>query len=118
MLRLISNGQVADSISSYYNSLKGVDIQNKIIQDRLGDFMMAVGKVLDAKVLYSILKTRKAPEPGSVNFLSHDMIAVNELLTRSQYFYGSRMLQNLWIEQRANKAVRLIELIKGQYQFQ
>ena len=114
-LRLISKREVADSLSNYYNLLKGLYTQNDIIQARLGDYMMAVGKVLDAKALYTILKTRKVPEPGSVKFLTDDVSAVNELLTRAQYFYGSRMLQKIWVEEKNDKAVRLLELIKKNY---
>ena len=43
-LRLISNQQVADSISSYYNSLDVVVLQNESIRDRTTDYMQTMGE--------------------------------------------------------------------------
>jgi hypothetical protein len=117
-LRLIKNRQIADSISGYYYSLKRLSFQNELIGNRTGDYMSEAGKVFDAQVLFKILKDRKVPSADSLKLLSEDPMAINQLLARAQYFYGSRLLQQRWCAERAQKAQRLLQLIKKEYHFQ
>ncbi len=51
-LRLIRNRQVADSISSYYYSLDVMQLQNESIVNRISDYMLIVGELFDAEILF------------------------------------------------------------------
>jgi hypothetical protein len=117
-LRLISNRQVADSVSSYYNSLKGIVFLNEIIKDCLSDYRVVMGKVFDAEILFKILKEGKEQKSGSVKLLSNDALVINELLTKAQYLYGSSLLQKDRGMKCSHSAQSLIELIKKEYHFE
>ena len=117
-LRLISNRQVADSVSGYYYSLKKIEFQNAVIKDRITDYMLGMGKVFDAQILFQIFKDRKEPENKSLKLLTNDPIAINMLLTSAQYYYGSRMLQKNHCTERTQKAQSLVQLIKKEYYFE
>jgi hypothetical protein len=117
-LRLISNRQVADSVSSYYNSLKDIVFFNEIIKDRLTDYMTVMGKVFDAEIMFKILKEGKVQISDSAKLLSNDALVINELLTRAQYLYGSTLLQKNREMGRSRSAQNLIELIKKEYHFE
>jgi hypothetical protein len=116
-LRLISNRQVADSVSSYYNLIKNLVFQNEIMKDRLADYLTAMGKVFDADILFKILKEGKE-QPNISKLLTNDILAINELLTRAQYFYGAIILQRNRGLERSRSAQNLIELIKTKYHFE
>ena len=117
-LRLISHQQVADSISGYYNSLNRVLFQNEVIREKLGEYQVVAGNIFDAQILFQILKDGKHPSSDSLKLLSHDPLVINGVLTRAQYFYGSRLLQQRWCAERAQKAQRLLQLIQKEYHFQ
>jgi len=114
-LRLISNQQVADSISSYYNSLEVVQLQNESIVNRTTDYMRIMGELFDAEVLFKIWKERKEPPSQNLRLLTTDPIMVNKYLTALQYFYGTRNSQNILAQEQSKKAKNLIELIKKEY---
>jgi len=114
-LRLISNQQVADSISSYYNSLEVVQLQNESIVNRTTDYMRIMGELFDAEILFKIWKERKEPPSQNLRLLTTDPIMVNKYLTALQYFYGTRNSQNILAQERSKKAKNLIELIKKEY---
>jgi len=117
LLRLISNQNIADSASLYYNEFKGVSIQNEVIMGRINTYMQNIGKVFDAQVMFQILKDSKEPAAGSVHFISNDRNAINEILTNAQYFYGARLLQMKWTHERNEHAHNLIALIEKEYRF-
>jgi hypothetical protein len=114
-LRLISNQQVADSISSYYNSLEVVQLQNESIVNRTTDYMRIMGELFDAEVLFKIWKERKEPPSQNLRLLTTDPIMVNKYLTALQYFYGTRNSQNILAQEQSKKAKNLIQLIKKEY---
>ena len=114
-LRLISNQQVADSISSYYNSLEVVQLQNESIVNRTTDYMRIMGELFDAEILFKIWKERKEPPSQNLRLLTTDPIMVNKYLTALQYFYGTRNSQNILAQEQSKKAKNLIELIKKEY---
>ena len=107
-LRLISNQQVADSISSYYNSLEVVQLQNESIVNRTTDYMRIMGELFDAEVLFKIWKERKEPPSQNLRLLTTDPIMVNKYLTALQYFYGTRNSQNILAQEQSKKAKNLI----------
>ena len=115
LLRLINNRPVSDSISSYYNSLKNIRMQNDFIYQRLGDYMSAAGKIFDADVLFKILKERTEPTSFHGKLISEDPVTINQFLTSAQYLYGSRFLQGKWCQERAVRATNLIKLIQKEY---
>ncbi|MFI5134817.1 MAG: hypothetical protein ACHQD9_03085 [Chitinophagales bacterium] len=117
-LRLISNRQVADSVSTYYNSLKAMSYQDLLSKDRLTDYMGAMSKVCDAQILFKILKERKVPPLDSCKLITTDPLAINELLVKAQYFYGSRLIQKNRVISALNSSKSLLELIKKEYHFQ
>jgi hypothetical protein len=117
-LRLIRNQQVADSIAGYYNSLTRVLFQNEVIREKLGDYQLVAGNIFDAQILFQILKDGKPPSSDSLKLLSYDPMVINGVLARLQYFYGSRLLQQRWCAERAQKAQRLLQLIQKEYHFQ
>jgi hypothetical protein len=117
-LRLIMNREVADSVSSYYNSLKKIGFQNSLLQNRVTDYMQAMSKVFDAQVMFRILKAGEAPPNELCKLITKDKEAINELLGRSQYFYGARRVQMNFAMERTNRAKTLMELIKKEYQFE
>jgi len=103
-LRLISNQQVADSISSYYNSLEVVQLQNESIVNRTTDYMRIMGELFDAEILFKIWKERKEPPSQNLRLLTTDPIMVNKYLTALQYFYGTRNSQNILAQEQSKKA--------------
>ena len=107
-LRLISNQQVADSISSYYNSLEVVQLQNESIVNRTTDYMRIMGELFDAEILFKIWKERKEPPSQNLRLLTTDPIMVNKYLTALQYFYGTRNSQNILAQEQSKKAKNLI----------
>lgn len=117
-LRLISNLQVADSVSSYYNSLKCIVFFNEIIKDCLSDFRTVMGKVFDAEILFKILKEDKEQKSGSAKLFTNDALVINDLLTKAQYLYGSSLLQKDKGMKCSHSAQSLIELIKKEYHFE
>src|SRR6185369_11519012 len=60
-LRLISDRQIADSVSAYYNSLKRIIFQDDFIGNRISDYMSDDGNVFDASLFFKILKDKKQP---------------------------------------------------------
>ena len=117
-LRLITNRQVADSVSSYYNSLKKIGFQNSLLQNRVTDYMQAMSKVFDAQVMFGILKEGKEPPIELCKLITEDKDVINELLGRAQYFYGARRVQMNFAIERASRAKNLMELIKKEYHFE
>lgn len=117
-LRLISDREVADSISLYYNSLNIVAAQNNFIFERVGDYMGEAGKVFDSEILLNILKDKKEPAAGSVRLISDDPVIINQFLARAQYLYGSNAIQYGYILRRNEMAKNLIALIKKEYPLQ
>jgi hypothetical protein len=117
-LRLIQNQQVADSISAYYFSLQALDLQNSIIKDRIAEYMQEAGKVFDAQILFQIFKTKQAPAIDSLKLITNNAQEINMFLTTAQYYYGSRKLQQEACNERAERAQRLTELMRKEYDFE
>ena len=114
-LRIIHNREVADNISSYYNSLEIMNSFNEVLLTHDYDYMRTMGKVFDAQILLNILKERKEPSQQSLKLLTEDPATINELLTEAQYIYGSlRLAQNI-TTQRQQSAEVLITLISATY---
>jgi hypothetical protein len=114
-LRIIGKPDVADSTSSYYNSLEIMNSFNEVLLAHDYDYMRMMGKVFDAGILLNILKERKEPPQKSIKLLTEDPVIINELLTAAQYIYGSlRLAQNITL-QRQLSAENLIALIKKEY---
>ena len=114
-LRLIRTQKVADSVSSYYNSLKQISNQNNRISARIDEYFISMSKLFDAEVLLQIIKERKEPEGESVKLLTEDPLVINEVLTRAQYLYGTFTFAQNWGLERCKTAENLIELIKKDY---
>ena len=114
-LRLIRNQQVADSISAYYFSLQGVESQNGVIQNRISEYMEGAGKVLDAQILFQVLKSKQEPTADSLKLITTNEQEINIFLTNTQYYYGARMLQNDQCMIRAKHLQRLLQLVKKEY---
>lgn len=115
LLRLISYQQVADSVSSYYNSLNLLPSQSEVIRERSSDYMAEMGKIFDAEILFRILKEGKEPSLGTLRLLTDDPLEINQLLAKAQYYYGSCKIQTNYVRIRTNHARILIELIKKEY---
>lgn len=114
-LRIIRKSQVADGISSYYNSLEIMNSFNDVLLTHDYAYMRTVGKIFDAEILLNIFKERKEPSQKSIKLLTEDPVIINELLAEAQYIYGSlRLAQNITM-QRQHSAENLIALIKKEY---
>ena len=114
-LRLIRNQQVADSISAYYFSLQGIESQNSVIQNRISEYMEGAGKVLDAQILFQVLKNKQEPTADSLKLITTNEQDINIFLTNTQYYYGARMLQNDQCMIRAKHLQRLLQLVQKEY---
>ncbi|CAN5567999.1 hypothetical protein BH11BAC2_BH11BAC2_09530 [soil metagenome] len=114
-LRLISNQQVADSISGYYFYLNRVDMQNEIVRDRIAEYMQAVGKVFDAQVLFKIFKDKEEPTDASLKYMTNNEQDFNMFLTSTQYYFGARKLQYDMCIKQSKRTQYLLELIKKKY---
>lgn len=113
-LRLIRNKNLLDSITAYYTTLKQIDNQNIRIRERTILYQSAMGKVFDASVMLDIYKTRKEPD-ASVQLISDDRNAVNEVLSWAQYLYGSYDFQKNYGFVKLTNAENLIALIRKEY---
>lgn len=114
-LRLIKNQQVADSISSYYYSLDVMQLQNESIVNRTSDYMLIMGELFDAEILFKIWKEVKEPQSEKLKLLTGDPIMINKYLTAAQYVYGTRNTLKILGFERFKNAKALIELIKKEY---
>ncbi len=115
-LRLIRKRPVADSVSTYYNSLLELDTYNEVGMIWAADYAKAMGKIFDGEALLKIIKERKEQPLSSDALLTEDKLIFNELLTSAGYFYGALSLnENLGIA-RSKSAKRLAALIKKEYQ--
>jgi len=117
-LRLISNRQVGDSVSGYYNSLKRVIFQNEFISNRMSYYMGEAGNVFDASLFFKILKEKKEQDADKPKLMTDDPMMINKMLVQLQYYYGSCMIQNKICAQRLLTARNLIELVKKEYHFE
>jgi CHASE3 domain sensor protein len=91
-LRLIGKRQVADSVSSYYNSLFQMENYNQVGIMWSDNYARAIGKIFDGQLLYKIIKERKEQPAGDDALLTEDKLIINELLTSAGYFYGALSL--------------------------
>ena len=114
-LRLIRNLRVADSISSYYYSLDVMQFQNESIVNRISDYMLIMGELFDAEILFKIWKEIKEPQSQNLKLLTTDPILINKYLVATQYYYGTRNTLRLMGFERYEKAKTLIDLIKIEY---
>ena len=114
-LRLISNQEIADSISSYYSSLDVMQFQNENIASRTTDYMQMMGELFDAEILLKIREEGKEPPSENLKLLTTDPIMMNRYLTALQYYYGTRFSQKEIGAERSQKAKNLIGLLKKEY---
>ncbi len=114
-LRLISKREVADGVSYYYNSLKGLYKYNDVGLEWTSDYVRGIGKIFDAGIHLKILKERKEQDAEAIGLLTEDPILINELLSSAQYIYGSLKLSESVGTQRNQTAQNLINLIQKEY---
>jgi len=114
-LRLIGKRQVADSVSSYYNSLFELDTYNEVGMMWAGDYAKAIGKIFDGEALFKIIKEKKEQPLNADALLTEDKLIINELLTSAGYFYGALSLNGIVANGKNKAALRLIDLIKKEY---
>ncbi|MBK7561509.1 MAG: hypothetical protein IPP43_06820 [Chitinophagaceae bacterium] len=114
-LRLISKREVADSVSYYYNSLKGLYKYNDVGLEWTSDYVRSVGKIFDAGIHLKILKERKEQDAEAIGLLTENPVLINEMLSSAQYIYGALKLSENAGTQRMQTAQNLINLIKKEY---
>jgi hypothetical protein len=114
-LRLIGKRQVADSVSSYYNSLFELDTYNRVGMIWAADYAKAIGKIFDGGDLLKIIKEKREQPLTTKALLTEDKLVINELLTSAGYFYGALSLNENLGTNRSKAAQRLIELIRKEY---
>ena len=71
-LRLVSNNEVSNSISKYYNSLSEFDGYNEAGMLWAADYVESLGKIFDAEIMLNIMRTRQMKEANKKN-LVHKM---------------------------------------------
>ena len=114
-LRLIRNKEVANKVSSYYNSLSELDTYNNVGMNWATNYAQAVAKLFDGEALLKIIKEKKEVNLTADAMICEDKIVINELLTFAGYFYGALSLNNNVATNRHKDAQQLIELIKKEY---
>ena len=114
-LRLIGKRGVADSVSSYYNSLFELDTYNDVGMIWAADYAKAIGKIFDGEDLLKIIKEKKEQPLRADALLTENKLIINELLTSAGYFYGALSLNENLGSDRSKAALRLIDLIKKEY---
>ncbi|HTA81597.1 MAG TPA: hypothetical protein VK783_01590 [Bacteroidia bacterium] len=115
-LRLISNQDVANSISYYYHSVNELKKYNESIMVWATDYGSEMGRVFDGELLLTIIKEKKEIEAGANALLTEDPIVLNELIASAQYLYGALILGEKIGNERSIAAQELIELIEKEYQ--
>lgn len=114
-LRLISNQDVANSISYYYYSINDLNKYNESIMVWATDYGNEMGKIFDAGLLLSIIKEKKEIAADASALLTEDPIVINELINSAQYLYGALVLGETIGNERCMAARKLIDLIKKEY---
>jgi hypothetical protein len=114
-LRLIGKRQVADSVSSYYNSLFELDTYNEVGMIWADNYAEAIAKIFDGEALLNIIKEKKEIKLNEDVLLTEDRVIINELITSAGYFYGALSLNQNLGSDRSKAAQRLIEVIKKEY---
>ena len=114
-LRLISNKQVANGISSYYYSVIDLKKYNDAAFTWGSDFGNEMGKIFDAELLLKIIKLNEEQSAAPNDLLTDDRTTLNELATSAQYLYGAFLLAEKIGNERNIAAQNLIGLIKKEY---
>jgi hypothetical protein len=114
-LRLISNKQVANTISLYYYSVIELKKYNDAAFVWGSDYGNEMGKIFDAELLLKIIKEKKEQPATASDLLTEDRSTLNELITSAQYLYGSFLLGEKIGDERNIAAQKLIGLIEKEY---
>ncbi len=114
-LRLISNQQVANGISSYYYSINELKKYNESIMVWATDYGNEMGQLFDGELLLKIIKEKKEIAADATALLTEDPIALNQLITSAQYLYGALILGEKIGNERSVAAQNLIDLINTEY---
>ncbi len=117
-LRLISNQEVANSISYYYNSVSELKKYNESIMMWATNYGNQMGKIFDGELLLKIIKEKKEIPADATALLTEDPIVLNELINGAQYVYGALMLGEKIGNERSIAAEELIQLIKKEYRLE
>lgn len=116
-LRLITDQSIANAISDYYNSFYNLNTYNEATILWLDNYLKCMGKVFDGEALLFVLKS-KQPPPRSSNLITHDTVAINELIASAQYVYGVIQLTQELTNKQKIAAQNLMEIIQSKYQFE
>ena len=114
-LRLVSNNEVANSISKYYNSLSEFDGYNEAGMLWAADYVESLGKIFDAEIMLNIMRTRQMTEANKNDLLTENPIVLNQLMNSLNYFNGALSLAENVSLVKEEDAKKLIDLIKSNY---
>ncbi|HAT67785.1 MAG TPA: hypothetical protein DCS66_24830 [Flavobacteriaceae bacterium] len=114
-LRLVSNNEVSNSISKYYNSLSEFDGYNEAGMLWAADYVESLGKIFDAEIMLNIMRTRQMTEANKNDLLTENPIVLNQLMNSLNYFNGALSLAENVSLVKEEDAKKLIDLIKSNY---
>jgi hypothetical protein len=127
-LQLIKNENILDSITSYYQSLKFFDEENKILLDKLNEVHQANSLLFDASVFQKIFSNHFLNrQQGIINvtepennpfFIVKDPVSLNTVIMRYHYL-GAVIKENNGVSAAAlEKCNNLIRYLQQQFDLQ
>ena len=114
-LRLVSNSEVSDAISKYYNSLSEFNGYNEAGMLWAADYVESLGKIFDAEIMLKIMRTRQMQKASADDLLTEDPIVLNQLMNSLNYFNGALSLGESVSLKKEKEAKELVRLIKSNY---
>lgn len=114
-LRLVKDKEVANAISTYYNSLFEFDGYHDAAMLWAADYVESIGKIFDAEINLKIMRTRKIQEAKESGLLTEDPIVLNQLMNSLNYFNGALSLSENVSIKKEEDAKNLIKLIQSNY---
>ena len=125
LFKLIKNGKVSDSVTSYYQSLKWFDLSNGFQSEKVNQIHQGNALVFNATVFYKIFTgqfinkehyTMKVVEPNyNPPLLTRDPVVINTVLMQYQYLNTILKENDGALAMAIKNCNELISLLKKEY---
>jgi hypothetical protein len=119
-LRLIQEKDVVDSLQSYFNLYQQHEDYRQLDFLQLRDYRETMIQMFDVRIYEAMVKNFPVitVPPGNPPLLKNDYLSINELLIRVQFSKRINLVNIQYLTELKDKAIRLIEQVKKEYNFE